>query len=184
MTDSQKQSPWKRISRETVYENPWISVTHDNVKTPAGTDGIYGVVHFKNLAIGIVALDSEDHIWLVGQTRYAMNSYSWEIPEGGAPLNELPLEAAKRELEEETGLRARHWQKILSMHLSNSVSDEEALVYLASDLEQGRTRFEETEDITVKRLPLSDALVMVEQGEITDAISVAAILAVARRLSY
>ncbi|NHN37706.1 NUDIX hydrolase [Pseudomaricurvus alcaniphilus] len=174
--------PWQRLSRETVYENPWIRVSHDEVKTPADTDGIYGVVHFKSRAIGVIALDEEQHLWLVGQTRYALGCYSWEIPEGGAPLQEQPLAAAQRELQEETGLLADQWQQILHLHLSNSVCDEEALVYLATGLTQAQASPEATEDITVKRVAFTTAVAMVERGEITDAISVAAILTIARRL--
>ena len=179
-TDSQTATvgPWRRISRTTEYDNPWIKIYHDQVKTPAHTDGIYGVVHFKNKAIGIVAVDDERHIWLVGQTRYPLNRYSWEIPEGGCPLDEDPLTAAQRELREETGLTAKHWSSILNMHLSNSVTDEEAIVYLATGLQQGQPELEDTEDISVLRVSMDGALDMIRRGDITDAISVAAILAV------
>ena len=175
--------PWRLLKRQVVYENPWIQVSHQQVKTPADSDGIYGVVHFKSRAIGIIALDGEQHIWLVGQTRYPLNTYSWEIPEGGAPLDEDPLAAAKRELKEETGLTANKWEQLSRLHLSNSVTDEEALVYLATELSAGLANPEDTEDISCKRLSFDQALAMVERGEITDAISVTAILTLARRLS-
>src|SRR5690606_3643449 len=142
----------------------------------SGGQGIYGKVHFKNLAIGIVVLDERLHICLVGQHRFPLDKYSWEIPEGGCPLGIDPLEGAKRELLEETGLVAHSWEKLMEMHLSNSVSDELAMVYLAWNIEQKTASPEETELLELKRVPFEEAYQMVEMGEITDAISVAAIL--------
>jgi 8-oxo-dGTP pyrophosphatase MutT (NUDIX family) len=170
---------WKTKTSATVYENPWIKVIHDEVATPKGTDGIYGVVHFKNTAIGIVPLDAEGNTWLVKQSRYALNQYTWEIPEGGCPQGESPLNAAKRELEEEVGLQAQEWQQLMTMHLSNSVTDEFCVVFVARDLFSGQQQLEATEDIEVKKLPLLHAIEMVKRGEITDGISVAALLRVA-----
>ena len=173
-------NPWTTHAITTVYDNPWIAVTHREVTTPGGHPGIYGMVHFKNLAIGIVPLDEEQHIWLVGQFRYPLNQYSWEIPEGGCPLGTAPLDSAKRELREETGMEAREWTKILDMHLSNSVSDEAAVVYLAQGLSFGEPEPEETESLQLRRVSLETALNMIDSGEITDSISVAALLKVGR----
>jgi len=171
-------NPWKVLSSTEVYDNPWIGVTEYAVINPAGGQGIYGKVHFKNLAIGIVVLDERLNTCLVGQHRFPLDEYSWEIPEGGCPLGMDPLEGAMRELQEETGLVAHSWDKLMEMHLSNSVSDEHAIVYLAWDVEQKAAAPEETELLELKRLPFEDAYKMVEAGEITDAISVAAILKV------
>ena len=115
---------WIILDEKKVYDNKWINLTHFNVLNPNGGEGVYGKVHFKNIAIGIVPIDDEGNTWLVGQERFPINLYSWEIPEGGCPLNEKPLDAAKRELVEETGLVAAEWRQILTLHLSNSVSDE------------------------------------------------------------
>lgn len=175
---SDSPNPWSTLSSQLVYDNPWISVTEHQVINPSGGRGIYGVVHFKNRAIGIVPIDDEGYTWLVGQYRYTLDQYSWEIPEGGGKVEEDPLHAAQRELLEETGLQAREWRRIMSMHLSNSVTDEVAIVYLARGLEQGDSRPEETERLVVKRVPFERAYQMVCTGEITDAISVAAILRV------
>lgn len=169
-------NPWftKHICR--VYDNPWIEVTHRDVVNPTGGAGIYGVVHFKNLAIGIVPLDAAGNTWLVGQYRYTLGRYSWEIPEGGGPLHEQPLEAAKRELLEETGIRASRWTKLLELHLSNSVTDEHGIAFVAQDLEFGTAQPEETEQLQVRQLPFEEAVQMVLEGEITDALSMAALL--------
>lgn len=177
------QNPWKVLSSTSVYDNPWIGVTEYAVLNPAGGEGIYGKVHFKNLAIGIVVLDERLNTCLVGQHRFPLDEYSWEIPEGGCPLDQDPLEGAKRELLEETGLVAHSWEKLMEMHLSNSVSDEHAIVYLAWDVEQKKASPEDTEVLELKRLPFEEAYQMVEAGEITDAISVAAILKVKMMLS-
>lgn len=170
---------WKTKTTQVVYENPWIKVSHEEVITPKGTDGIYGVVHFKNTAIGIVPIDDEGNTWLVKQSRYALNQYTWEIPEGGCPEGEEPLNAAKRELEEEVGLQAHQWEQLMTMHLSNSVTDEFCVVFVARDLFAGKQQLESTEDIEYKKLPLTDAIAMVKRGEITDGISVAALLRLA-----
>jgi ADP-ribose pyrophosphatase len=146
------------------------------VINPAGGAGIYGEVHFKNLAIGILPLDEHHNTWLVGQYRYPLQAYSWEIPEGGGPLGTDPLDSAKRELLEETGLTAGSWQEIQRMHLSNSVSNELAIIYIASNLTQGEAEPEETEQLAIRKLPFAQAFDMVIRGEITDSMSVAAIL--------
>lgn len=159
-----------------VYDNPWIQVTHRDVVNPSGGKGIYGVVHFKNVAIGIVPLDSEGFTWLVGQYRYTLGRYSWEIPEGGGPLQQPPLESAQRELLEETGIRAQHWTPILEMHLSNSVTDEYSVAYVAQNLSFEAAQPEETEQLEVRRVLFTEAIRMVLEGEITDALSVAALL--------
>ncbi len=176
MDEITKVGGWQSLDCTTVYDNPWISVTHENVRTPAGTSGIYGVVHFKNVAVGILPIDKDGFTWLVKQSRYPLNGYTWEIPEGGAPFSESPLIAAQRELEEETGLVAEHWQEWLRLHTSNSVTDEQAIIYLAKGLSEGTMALEDTEDIEVLRLPLTDAIAMVYRAEITDAMSVAALL--------
>ncbi|WP_090974629.1 NUDIX domain-containing protein [Parapedobacter composti] len=173
---------WKTLRSNTVYENRWIQVQHSDVITPAGTPGIYGVVKFKNKAIGIVPLDDEGYIYLVGQYRYALDEFSWEIPEGGGPLHEDPLLTAQRELKEETGLTAEKWQHIGRIHTSNSVTDEEGFIYLAQGLSQGEAEPEDTEELHVRRLHLKDAVELVMRSEITDSISICAILKVARML--
>ncbi|HRG78472.1 MAG TPA: NUDIX hydrolase [Cyclobacteriaceae bacterium] len=172
---------WQTLSSEEKYDNRWINVTEYQVLNPAGGRGIYGKVHFKNKAIGIVALDENNNTWLVGQWRYTLNEWSWEIPEGGGPLHDDPLQSTKRELKEETGLIANQWTLIQRVHLSNSVSDEEGFIFLAEDLTTGESELEETEaDMKVWKLPFSDALSMVLDGKITDSLTVMAILKVAR----
>jgi ADP-ribose pyrophosphatase len=176
MPEETEIDPWTTLSSETRYDNNWITVTEHQVLTPAQTPGIYGTVHFKNLAIGIVPVDKDGFTWLVGQYRYPLKAYSWEIPEGGGSISEPPVESAMRELKEETGLQANRWEKILEMHLSNSVTDERAIVFLATDLTEGTATPDETEVLSIRRVSFEDALHMVERGEITDAVSVAAIL--------
>ncbi len=175
----EKVGPWRRLDTKTVYDNPWIRITHENVRTPAGTEGIYGVVHFKSRAIGIVPVDDENHTWLVRQFRYTLNTALWEIPMGGGSLDEDPLIAAQRELLEETGMRAAQWQELMHLHISKSVTDEEGVVYLAKDLSAGRQQLEHTEaDLELLRLPLDEAIQWVMDGKITDVISCAALLKV------
>ncbi|MCS6930318.1 MAG: NUDIX hydrolase [Saprospiraceae bacterium] len=170
-------NPWKTTEIIQVYDNPWICVTHRKVITPAGKEGIYGVVHFKNLAIGIVPVDEHGYTWLVGQYRYTLDQYSWEIPEGGGPSHEPPLITAQRELLEETGIRAKQWTQLLELHLSNSVTDECAVAFLAQQLEIGAAQPEETEQLQLRRLPFAEAVQMALDGRITDALSVASLLA-------
>ncbi len=173
---NEANNPWTILSSEEKYNNPWIQVTEFDVLNPSGNKGIYGMVHFKNHAIGIVPLDEQMNTYLVGQYRFPLNKYSWEIPEGGCPLNEEKPEAAQRELLEETGLRAKHWQRISDVHLSNSVCDEAGTLYVATGLSQHEAVPEETEQLTIKKLPFDEAYNMVQRGEITDLLSVAAIL--------
>ncbi len=171
-----KLKGWQQLSTRVVFENDWMQVREDEVKNPGGGRNLYGHVHFKNRAVAIIALDDEDNTFLVGQERYTLGHYSWELPMGGAPLDEAPLEAAQRELREETGITADDWTEIMRLHPSNSITDESGLVYVAKGLQYGATAFEETEDLAVRKLPIDDAVQMVLDGTITDAISAAALL--------
>lgn len=173
-----EQNPWTILESKKIYQNPWISLTEHQVLNPAGGKGIYGEVHFENYAIGIIAIDKDDQICLVGQYRFPLKQYSWELPEGGGPLDGNPLDSAKRELLEETGLVAKEWTEVLRMHLSNSVSDELGILYLAKDFEQFDAQPEETEQLEIKKIPFEEAYQMVMKGEITDSLSVAGILKV------
>ena len=167
--------PWTRHSRRVAYENPWVTVWHDEVTRPDGSPGIYGVVHFANLAAGVLAVDDEDRVPLVGQHRYTLDEYSWEIPEGGVPEGETALEGAHRELLEETGVQAAEWRELGRVHLSNSISDELAVLYLATGLRRGEASPDATEDLQVRWLPFDEVLAMTLDGRITDAMSVVAI---------
>lgn len=170
--------PWQLLDSDCRYDNPWIRVSHENVITPGGTAGIYGRIHFKNRAIAIVPIDEDGNTWLIGQHRYALDQYSWEVPMGGGRRDRDPLDAAKAELHEEAGLQAEHWQMIQTLHTSNSVTDETGLVYVATGLSYIGAQPEDTEQLTIKKLPLKEAVGWVMDGKITDAISVAALLKV------
>lgn len=170
----EEKNPWTILSSREIYDNPWIGVTEHKVLNPSGGEGIYGVVHFHNLAIGVVAYE-KGRIWMVGQYRFPHNTYSWEIPEGGGELGVDPLASAARELQEETGLRADHYEVLLEMDLSNSVTDERGIVYLATGLHQGEASPEDTEELRLKTLSLEEAYQQVERAEIRDSLTVAAI---------
>ncbi|HET9345686.1 MAG TPA: NUDIX hydrolase [Candidatus Limnocylindrales bacterium] len=180
MTDSPGTiGPWRRHSRRLAYENDWITVWHDVVTRPDGGAGVYGVVHYANLAAGAVVLDDEDRLLLVGQHRYTLDAMSWEIPEGGVSVGESPLEGVQRELREETGVEATDWRELGRAHLSNSVSDEEAVVFAARRTAEGEARPEPTEAIEVRWVPFEEAVAMTLDGRITDAMSVIGIQRVA-----
>ena len=167
--------PWTRRTRRVAYENPWITIWHDEVIRPDGEPGIYGVVHFANLAVGILAVDEAGRVALVGQHRYALDRYSWEIPEGGVPAGESPLEGARRELREETGVEADQWLELCRSDLSNSVSDEEAVLYLATGLTHGDATPDGTESLDMRWVPFDEVLAMTLDGRITDALTMLAV---------
>jgi 8-oxo-dGTP pyrophosphatase MutT (NUDIX family) len=174
--DPDRSNPWTTLSSRSVYENAWIHVREDQVLRPDGLPGIYGVVHFKNRAVGVLPVDDQGRIWLVGQHRYPLDAYSWEIPEGGCPESETPEETALRELREETGLMAGRIELMGTSHLSNSVCDEIGYVFRATDLTQGPVEPEGCERIEVRRFEWADAWEMLRRGEITDSLSVIALL--------
>lgn len=169
-------NPWKIQKSKEVYDNPWIRLKEFDVIDPVGNPGLYGVVHFKNIAIGILVLDKEYNTYLVGQYRFPLESYSWEIPMGGGKHDVDPLDSAKRELKEETGIVAKNWKKIIKIHLSNSVTDEYGISYVANDLEFHESSPEDVEDLQVKKMPFKELLQMVMDEEITDSLTVATVL--------
>lgn len=169
-------NPWQTKKSDLVYSNSWIEVHHNEIINPSGGEGIYGKVHFKNTAVGIIPLDEAYNTWIVGQYRYPLDIYSWEIPEGGSPKERSPLVSAQMELKEETGITATSWLKIMDLHTSNSVTDETAHIYIAKDLSFGPSQPEETELIKVKKIAFKELLELTMQGKITDAMSVAGIL--------
>lgn len=166
------------MSEELRYETPWIAVSHHEILDPSGRQGIYGVVHFKNLAIGVVALDAELNTWIVGQYRYPVQAYSWEIPEGGGDRSIPPQDSAERELREEAGIVAGKWTEILRMDLSNSASDEHAILYVAQDLTFFEPEPDHNEELALRKLPFEELYGMVVRGEVIDSLTVAAVLRV------
>lgn len=171
-------SPWRREGSRVVYENAWIRVREDEVLQPDGQPGIYGVVHMKHWAVGIVPLASNGDTLLVGQYRYPLEQYSWEIPEGGGSPSDTPLASAQRELREETGVSAERWAYLGEAHLSNSVTDEVGCLFLAEELSFGAAEPEGTEDLRLRRVPLAYAVRMALSGEISDALSIVGLLRV------
>jgi ADP-ribose pyrophosphatase len=176
MENKEPTNPWKTLTSEKVYDSPWIGLTKHDVLNPNGNPGTYSVVHFKNLAIGILPLDKDYNTWIVGQYRYPINQYSWEIPEGGGKRDVAPLDSAKRELLEETGITADKWTKIQEMYLSNSASDEFCILYIAQDLSFGESEPEDDEQLEVRKLHFNELYKMVESGEITDSLTVTIVL--------
>lgn len=169
---------WKTIEKTEVYQTPWIKVSDHQIIDPGGNEGQYGVVTFQNIAIGVIPLDEDNNTWIVGQFRYPVNSYSWEIPEGGGKLDVPPLDSAKRELQEETGIIAKEWGLVLEMDLSNSASTERAFIYVARDLTFGKSQPDENEDLQVIKLPFEELYKRVMNGEIRDSLTVAGVMKV------
>lgn len=175
MIDETK-NPWKTLKSEVKYDNPWIKITEHQTINADNGDGIYGVVHYKNIAIGIIPLDENYNTWLVGQYRYPLQQYSWEICEGGGLQTVDVLDSAKRELLEELGIEANNWTNIMDMHLSNSVSDEKGVIYIAKELSYHEPEPEEGEVLQIKKIPFNEVYQMVMDGKLTDSLTVAGIL--------
>lgn len=168
-------SKWTVKSSIEKYDNPWVHLEEYQVVDPAGNDTIYSVVSMKVIAVGIIPLDEELNTWIVGQYRFPLNQYCWEIVEGGGVLDAPPLESAKRELQEETGIKAKRWDHLLDMHTSNSATSEKAIVYIARDLEFGPSDPDDNEDLKVRKIPFEELYERALNGEITDSISLAGI---------
>ncbi len=178
----QQRGPWKTLKAEERYATPWISVSHHDIIDPSGRRGIYGVVHFKNFAVGIIPLDEEGNTWIVGQYRYPIDAYSWEIIEGGGSRERPPLESAQRELREEAGIAAERWTEVLQMDLSNSASDEVAIIYVAQGLAFHAPEPDHNEELELRKVPFSELVEMVMRGDLRDSLTVAGVLKVERML--
>lgn len=176
----EERGPWKKLREEERYATPWISVSHHDVLDPSGRQGIYGVIHFKNLAVGIIPLDEQLNTWIVGQYRYPIKAYSWEIPEGGGKRDLPPIESAKRELREEAGITAEQWTEVLQMDLSNSASDEVAIIFVAQGLSFHEPEPDHDEQLELRRIPFKELVDMVMRGEVRDSLTVAGVLKVDR----
>lgn len=170
---------WTTLDSRVLYQNPWMELREDSVINPRGGRNEYGYIHFRNRAVAMIPIDEDGNTWLVGQDRFTLGEWSWEVPMGGAPLEEDMLEAAKRELKEETGLTAKRWTELLRVHTSNSITDEFGMAWVAEDLTAGQPDFDDTEVLEIRKLPLADAIDMARRGDITDAISVAALFKLA-----
>jgi len=164
--------PWRVRSARLAFENPWIKVVDHDVTHPDGSPGEYGVVRFKNRAIGVLPIDEDGATYLVGQHRFPLDRYSWELPEGGGGLGEAPLDAARRELEEETGLVAATWLPLAEMDISNSVTDEVAVCFIACDLKSGKAAPEASEDLALRKLAFSALVDEILAGKIRDSLTV------------
>jgi 8-oxo-dGTP pyrophosphatase MutT (NUDIX family) len=174
-TDPIASGPWRRRARRIAYSNPWIDVLHDEVDRPDGSPGIYGVVHFHNLAVGVVAVGDDGRLLLVGQHRYPLDEYSWEIPEGGVPAGESVLEGAQRELREETGFEAAEWRELFRISVSNSVTDERGVIFLATRLRPGVAAPEPSEDLALRWATPDRVLAEIDAGRIHDTMTIAGV---------
>ncbi|NNF01711.1 MAG: NUDIX hydrolase [Bacteroidia bacterium] len=171
-----KTNPWKILNTKQIFSNPWIRIQASKVIDPGGKGGEYTVVHFQNVAVAILPLDEDNNTWIVGQYRFPLDRFEWELPEGGSPLGKDLLENAKRELQEETGIQANKWEKILEMQLSNSVTDEISVSYIARELTIGESQPDSNERLYLRKLPFSELYEMVMKGDVRDALTVATVL--------
>ncbi|MEI6489334.1 MAG: NUDIX hydrolase [Bacteroidota bacterium] len=176
MNINEEKNPWTTLTSEKIFDSPWIGLTKHDVLTPNNTPGTYSVIHFKNIALAILPLDKENNTWIVGQYRYPINQYSWEVPEGGGKLDVAPLDSAKRELLEETGITANKWTKIQELHLSNSASDEFGILYIAQDLSFGDAHPEDEEELVCRKIHFDELYQLVCDGKITDSLTVTIVL--------
>lgn len=174
--DPPARPAWKSVGDETVFENPWMRISAHSATAPTGAPATYVVMRPKNLAAGVLPIHSDGTVTLVGQARFPLANYSWEMPEGGAPYDEDPLEGARRELAEEAGLAAGTWREVLRMELSNSVTDERAIAWLAWDLSEVATDPDPTEVIALVRVPFMSLIAEIDRGSVRDAFTVATAL--------
>ncbi|MEL6569404.1 MAG: NUDIX hydrolase [Pseudomonadota bacterium] len=179
--DIEQNGPWRIRSCEVRYDNPWVTLEHNDVVHPDGSDGIYGVVRFKNVAVGVLPIFEDGTVPLVGQHRFPLGRFSWELPEGGGPLDVPPLEAAKRELIEETGFKADNWAPLIDFDVSNSVTDEVAACFLAWGLTPGPAAPEPSEVLSHRRVTFSDLVSGCLNGDITDGLTMVMALTTAEK---
>ncbi|MBL0313188.1 MAG: NUDIX hydrolase [Holophagaceae bacterium] len=177
--------PYEVLERRALYDSPWIRLREDRFRHRRGREGQYAVCGFQRSACGVLALDDEDRVVLVGQWRYPLEQYSWELPEGGGEEHESPFETIRRELAEETNLEAGSWEPLAFFHPSNSSTDEEAFLFLATELRpsNGHHQAEDDEELAVHREPFAQCLLRVLSGEISDGLTAMAMLSLQARRS-
>ncbi len=178
-------NPYQVQERRLLFDSPWIRLREDRFTHRRGAFGRYPVCGFRRTACGVVALDDQDRVALVGQWRYPLEAYSWELPEGGGQADESPLEAIRRELEEEAGYRAGVWEPLSYFHTSNSSTDEETFLFQATHLVPlpGGHAPEDNEELLVHWEPFEQCLSRILRGEITDSLTVVGLLALQARRS-
>jgi ADP-ribose pyrophosphatase len=176
------ETPWKRLSTRPIYRNNWISLREDIVELPDGRTTLYGVVTCGE-CVGVLPFVDPDTVLLIKQYRYVAQRVTWEMPTGGVHRGESMTEAAQRELAEEIGYHAGKLTWVSTYHTSKSVVDETAHLFLGEDLVRLELPPDDTEFIAVQPFPFDEVLRMVTQGEITDGMTIIAVLHAARRRS-
>jgi 8-oxo-dGTP pyrophosphatase MutT (NUDIX family) len=171
-------NPWVVTAQKRGFENDWFVIDEHEAINPAGKPARYDVIRPRRLAVGVVPLEADGSVHLIGQWRFPLKRYSWEIPEGGAEFGEDAESGVRRELAEEAGVSAGRLVKILEMDLSNSLTDESCVLFLATDLSPAAGEPDDVEVLRRRTAPFGEVLARIQDGRIRDSLTVAAMLRV------